>query len=177
MTRPATALVLAAALAAAAGPTAADVLRPAGGHNDSAHRYFPDLDARLNAVRYARWRALELALLRGITPELDQEYSAYLLGLIASPPRYAPEPELVAPILARDAAPIYRALPWGSVLETQLIDALAAADAGAEVTGARVEKALSAYRKEKWALAAPPQESPGACNAVNSDVNLLAGVR
>jgi hypothetical protein len=178
MTRPATALVLAAALAAAAGPGAADVLRPAGGHNDSAHRYFPDLDARLNAVRYARWRALELALLEGITPELDQEYSAHLLGLIAAPPRYPPEPELVAPILARDDAAVYRALWWGGVLETQLIDALAAEDAEPKTTGARLEKALAAYRAERWALAAPREAAPPAPEAVRqarSSANILAG--
>jgi hypothetical protein len=176
MTRPATALVIAAALAAAAAPGAAEVLRPAGGHNDSAHRYFPDLDARLNAVRYARWRALELALLQGITPQLDQEYSAYLLGLIAAPPRYAPEPELIAPILSRDATPVYRALWWGGVLETQLIDALAAADATEPATNARLEKALAAYRAERWALQPQADESapaPEASRLAPSSANIL----
>ena len=42
--------------------------RPKGRYNDSVHRFFPDLDSRLNAVRYARWRALEIAWISGINP-------------------------------------------------------------------------------------------------------------
>jgi hypothetical protein len=181
MTRARTALLLAATLAAAAGPAAAEVLRPAGSHNDAAHRYFPDLEARLNAVRYARWRALELALLSGITPQMDQEYSAYLLGAIADPPRYPPEPELVAPILARDALPIYRALWWGAVFETQVLDALAAADASPATTPERIGKALDAYRRERWALTAPAPPTAPADSAAEAgrlapaSANILVG--
>ncbi|HEX7253593.1 MAG TPA: hypothetical protein VF376_11980 [Thermoanaerobaculia bacterium] len=47
---------------------------PKGEYTDSVHRFFPDLDARLNAVRYGRWRALEIAWVSGIDAETDQEF-------------------------------------------------------------------------------------------------------
>src|SRR5688572_6179465 len=76
--------------------------RPRGRHNNSVHRFFPDLDSRLNAVRYGRWRALEIAWKVGITPKLDSEFSTFLLTLLRDPPRFPPEPELVAPRFARE---------------------------------------------------------------------------
>lgn len=129
--------------------------RPKGGHNDSVHRYFPDLDSRLNAVRYGRWRALEIAWTLGINRELDRTFSSYLLALLADPPRYAPEADRVAPRFLREARPVFLALRWGQTLEAQLSDALASPDASAARTEARLQKALNAYRREAYALAEP----------------------
>jgi len=134
--------------------------RPKGLHNNSVHRYFPDLDSRLNAVRYGRWRALEIAWLSGIDRRLDRQFSSYLLALLADPPRYAPEADRVAPSLSREAGPVFRALRWGQMLEQQLSDALASPDASASLTEARLEKALDIYRRERHALSEP--EDPGA---------------
>ena len=104
-------------------------LRPRGRYNNSVHRFFPDLDSRLNAVRYGRWRAVEIAWNVGINPTLDREFSAFLLKLLADPPRFPPEPVFVAPRFAREAPTVFHALRWGQVLEQQVSDVLAAPDA------------------------------------------------
>lgn len=129
--------------------------RPRGFHNDSVHRYFPDLNSRFNAVRYGRWRALEIAWTSGINPELDREFSSYLLSLLGEPPRYPPESNLVAPRFSRGAPAVARALRWGQMLEQQLTDALAAPDATPERTTERLDRAVAAYRRETCALRRP----------------------
>src|SRR5262249_30670095 len=45
--------------AAAFGALPEERFPPKGSWNNSVHRFFPDLDARANAVRYGRWRAVE----------------------------------------------------------------------------------------------------------------------
>ncbi|MEO8190696.1 MAG: hypothetical protein ABI682_10185 [Acidobacteriota bacterium] len=134
---------------------------PKGRYNNSAHRYFPDLEARLNAVRYGRWRALEIAWTSGIDRRLDSQFSSYLLGLLASPPRFAPEADRVAPRFAREASPIFRALRWGQVLEQQLIDILASPDASPALSSQRLTRSLDLYRRERWALVEPPAAVSG----------------
>ena len=98
--------------AAAAGSLPEERFPPKGSWTNSAHRFFPDLDARMNAVRYGRWKAVEIAWVSGINGRLDQKFSAYLLALLADPPRFAPEADRVAPRFAREAIPIFRALHW-----------------------------------------------------------------
>lgn len=134
--------------------------RPRGRYNNSVHRFFPDLDSRYNAVRYGRWRALEIAWKVGITPELDKEFSAFLLNLLADPPRFPPDAERVSPRFAREAAPVFYALHWGQTFEQQVSDMLASVDASPELTGQRLERALEIYRRERWALSEPATEPP-----------------
>lgn len=135
--------------------------RPKGAYNNSVHRFHPDLDARLNVVRFARWRTLEIAWTSGVTDELEREISAYTASLMKRPPRFPPEADRVAPLLARDAAPIFRALRWGQTLEQQLLDVLASSDAEKRLSAARLERALLLYRRERWALSEPAEPSPG----------------
>jgi hypothetical protein len=118
---------------------AQEPLRPRGRYNNSVHRFFPDLDSRLNAVRYGRWRALEIAWTVGINPDLDRQFSAFLLKLLGDPPRFPPEAEFVAPRFAREASPVFHALHWGQVLEQQVGDVLASADATPALTATRLE--------------------------------------
>src|SRR5262244_2369490 len=92
-------LLLLAAGSAAGQPE--EPFRPKGIYNNSAHRFHPDLDARLNAVRYGRWRALQIAWSSGINQALDREFSDYLRGVLSDPPRFAPEGDRVAPGPAR----------------------------------------------------------------------------
>jgi hypothetical protein len=139
---------------------AQEPLRPRGRYNNSVHRFFPDLDERLNAVRYGRWRALEIAWTVGINPRLDREFSAFLLGLLADPPRFPPEAAFVAPAFARDASPVFHALHWGQVLEEQVGDILASPDATSSVTAARLERVVADYRRERWALSEPAEPAP-----------------
>lgn len=149
-------------LAVAAAAQKEEPFPPKGLHNNSVHRSFPDLDARLNAVRYGRWRALEIAWTAGIDARLDREYSSYLLVLLANPPRFPPEADRVAPRVAREAVPVFRALRWGQVLEQQLLDALGSPDANPRLSGERLQKALDVYRRERWALSEPAEPSaPG----------------
>lgn len=149
------ALLFAAVAALAAQPE--EPFPPKGSYNDSVHRYFPDLDSRLNAVRYGRWRALQIAWNSGINPELDRRYSSYLLGLLAGPPRFPPEAERVAPRLAREAIPVFRALRWAQVLETQTLDVLGSPDANPRLSAQRLQRVLDLYRRERWALSEPDQ--------------------
>lgn len=128
---------------------------PKGRYNNSVHRNFPDLDARLNAVRYGRWRAFEIAWTSGIDRRLDTRFSSYLLALLADPPRFAPEADRVAPRFAREAAPVFRALRWGQVFEQQVIDILGSPDASPETSAQRLGRALGLYRRERWALTEP----------------------
>jgi hypothetical protein len=146
--------------AAPAVQRAQEPLRPRGRYNNSVHRFFPDLDSRLNAVRYGRWRALEIAWTVGINPGLDREFSTFLLQLLADPPRFPPEAEFVAPRFAREASPVFHALHWGQVLEEQVGDVLASADASSTLTAARLERVVEAYRRERWALSEPEKPVP-----------------
>jgi hypothetical protein len=163
-TAPRVGLLLAFLVGTAAAPAAAgsgwERFRPKGLHNNAIHRYFPDLDARQNAVRYGRWRALEIAWVSGIDSRLDTRFSSYLLALLADPPRFPPEPERVAPRFVREARPLFRALYWGQMLEQQLGDALAAIDATAQRTRERLENALAAYGSDRHALAEPSEAPP-----------------
>lgn len=143
---------------------------PKGAYNNSVHRYFPDLDARLNAVRYGRWRALEIAWVSGIDRRLDQRFSSYLLALMADAPRYPPEADRVAPRVAREAPPVFRALRWGQTFEQQVIDILASPDASPRLSADRLTRLLDLYRREPWALSEPPDVRP------NDDVIAAAPV-
>lgn len=134
--------------------------RPKGRYNDSVHRFFPDLDSRLNAVRYARWQALEIAWVSGINPRLDRQFSASLLSLLGDPPRFPPEPDRVAPRFAREAPSVFRALRWGQTFEQQVIDIFASPDATPALTGRRLRRALDLYRRERYALSEPSDGSP-----------------
>jgi hypothetical protein len=142
---------------AAAGAEPDEPFPAKGGYNGSVHRFFPDLDARLNAVRYGRWRALEIAWTSGINPTLDREYSSYLEALLADPPRFPPEAERVAPIFAREAIPVFRAIRWGQVLEQQVLDVLASSDATPSLIGTRLTRVLDLYRRERWAISEPDE--------------------
>ena len=155
------ALLCAVAITAArTSESSPEPFRPRGRHNNSVHRFFPDLDSRFNAVRYGRWRALEIAWRVGINPELDRQFSAFLLKLLSDPPRYPPEADLVAPRFAREASSVFHALHWGQVFEQQVSDTLASADATSELTAERLERALDAYRREQWALLEPREAAP-----------------
>ena len=174
--------VLCAVMIAAppASGTAQEPLPPRGRHRNALHRFFPDLDSRLNAVRYGRWRAVEIAWTVGINPALDRAFSTYLLSILEDPPRFPPEAELVSPRFAREATPVFRALRWGQVLEQQVVDALASADATPETTATRLARALGVYRGERWALSEP--EAPAATGealalAPRSARILLSGTR
>jgi hypothetical protein len=147
------ALVFLAASAGAGRPE--EPFRPKGSYNNSVHRFHPDLDGRLNAVRYGRWRALQIAWTSGINQRLDSEFANFLRGLLANPPRFAPEADRVAPGPARDAGPIFRALRWGQTLEQQILDILASADANSGLSGERIDRALRLYRREPYALSEP----------------------
>jgi hypothetical protein len=144
-------------LAAAGTGQPEEPFRPKGAYNNSVHRFHPDLDARLNAVRYGRWRALQIAWNSGIDQRLDTEFSNDLRGRLADPPRFAPEADRVAPGPARDAAPIFRALRWGQTLEQQVLDILASADANPGLSRERIERALRLYRREQYSLSEPAE--------------------
>ena len=151
-------------LAAGASGQPEEPFRPKGSYDNSVHRFHPDLDARLNAVRFARWRTLEIAWKSGVTGELDSEISAYALLLAKDPPRFPPEADRVAPLLARDAAPLFRALRWGQTLEQQLIDVLASPDAEARLSATRLDRSLLLYRRERWALSETSEAVPAAAS-------------
>lgn len=146
--------------AAQTSESAPEPFRPRGRYNNSVHRFFPDLDSRFNAVRYGRWRALEIAWRVGINPELDREFSSFLLKLLSDPPRFPPEAELVAPRFAREASSVFHALQWGQVFEQQVSDTLASADSTPELTAERLQRALAAYQREQWALLEPKEQAP-----------------
>lgn len=134
--------------------------RPKGFYNNSVHRFHPDLEARLNVVRYARWRMLEIAWGSGVARPLDREISSYVSDLLLHAPRFAPEADRVAPLLARDAPAVFRALRWGQTLEQQLLDVLASSDAGSRVSATRLERALLLYRRERYALSETAGPAP-----------------
>ncbi len=142
-------------LAAVAGGQPEEPFRPKGIYNNSVHRFHPDLEARLNVVRFVRWQTLEIAWESGVTDSLERQISADALFLAAHPPRFPPEADRVAPLLARDAAPIFRALRWGQTLERQLLDVLASSDADPRLSAGRLDRALLLYRRERWALTDP----------------------
>jgi hypothetical protein len=150
-------LLLFGLLAPGASGQPEEPFRPKGAYTNSVHRFHPDLDERLNAVRYGRWRALQIAWSSGINPRLDEEFSGYLRGILADPPRFAPEADRVAPGPARAAVPIFRALRWGGTLEQQLLDILASADATPALTAERVDRSLRLYRREIYALSEPAE--------------------
>ncbi|HEX9148255.1 MAG TPA: hypothetical protein VF958_03755 [Thermoanaerobaculia bacterium] len=145
--------------AARTSASSQEPFRPKGRYNNSVHRFFPDLDCRFNAVRYGRWRALEIAWRVGVNPELDREFSSFLLKLLSDPPRFAPEAEFIAPRFAREASSVFHALHWGQVFEQQVSDTLASADATPELTAERLQRALEVYRREQWALLEPKDEA------------------
>ena len=147
------ALLLLAAAAGAGRPE--EPFRPKGFYNNSVHRFHPDLEGRLNAVRYGRWRALQIAWTSGINQTLDSEFADFLRRLLVHPPRFPPEADRIAPGPARDAAPIFRALRWGQTLEQQVLDILASADANPELSRERIDRALRLYRREPYALSEP----------------------
>lgn len=147
------ALLLLAAAAGAGRPE--EPFRPKGFYNNSVHRFHPDLEGRLNAVRYGRWRALQIAWTSGINQRLDSELADFLRGLLIHPPRFPPEADRIAPGPARDAAPIFRALRWGQMLEQQVLDILASADANPGLSRERIDRALRLYRREPYALSEP----------------------
>jgi len=147
-------------LAAGASGQPEEPFRPKGTYNNSVHRFHPDLEARLNVVRFERWRTLEVAWKSGLT-ERDREISDFALVLARNPPRFPPEADRVAPLLARDAVPIFRALRWGQALEQQLLDVLASSDAGERLSAARLERALIVYKRERWALSDPAEPHVG----------------
>lgn len=148
-------------LAAGVSGQPEEPFRPKGSYDNSVHRFHPDLDARLNAVRFARWRTLEIAWASGVTGELDRKISADALALAKRPSRFPPEADRVAPLLARDAAPIFRALRWGQTLQQQLLDVLASSDAEEQLSVTRLDRALLLYRRERWALSEPPEPVAG----------------
>ena len=147
-------------LAAAATGQPEEPFRPKGSYNNSVHRFHPDLEARLNVVRYTRWRTLEIAWESGGAGPLDREISTYVGDLLLHAPRFPPEADRVAPLFARDASFIFRVLRWGQTLEQQLLDVLASSDAGPRVSQARLERALLLYRRERYALAEPGALAP-----------------
>lgn len=144
-------------LAAGASAQPEEPFRPKGSYNNSVHQFHPDLEARLNVVRFERWRTLEIAWESGLTDQADREISASALLLATHPPRFPPEADRVAPLLARDASPIFRALRWGQALEQQLLDVLASTDAGERLSAARLDRALLLYQRERWALSEPTE--------------------
>lgn len=150
-------LLLLYLLSAPASGQPEEPFRPKGSYNNTVHRFHPDLDARLNAMRYGRWRALQIAWRSGINPEIDREFSDYLREMLADPPRFAPEADRVAPGPAREAAPIFRALRLGQTLEQELLDVLAASDASPSVSSGRLDRALRFYRREPYALSEPAE--------------------
>jgi hypothetical protein len=155
---------------------------PKGDYKNSVHRFFPDLDARLNAVRYGRWRALEIAWTSGIDARSDREFLTYFLRLAHKPPRFDPEASRVAPRLTREAAVLFRALRWGQVLEAQSLDILASPDSTPALASSRLARLLVIYRRDPSALAsinpeAPAAGSPAIEAAPASARVLLAGTR
>jgi hypothetical protein len=165
--------------AAAAQPE--EPFPPKGEYTNSVHRFFPDLDARLNAVRYGRWRALEIAWTSGVDASSDSAFSNYFLQLVAKPPRFDPEASRVALHLAREATALFRALRWGQMLETQVLDILASPDATSARTAQRMSRLLGIYRRELWALRASPPDTPSPKAAITAAPQsarmLLAGAR
>jgi len=158
-----------------------DPFPPKGDYTESVHRFFPDLDARLNAVRYGRWRALEIAWTSGIDAASDREFSSYFLDLVRRPPRFEPEASRVAPRFAREAIPLFRALRWGQVFEAQVLDILASPDSTPRLAEQRTTRLLAIYRRESWALLTSPTDAPLSSPAITaapaSARMLLAGTR
>ncbi len=153
-------VILAAAVASIGRGVPDEPFPPKGRYTNSVHLYFPDLDARLNAVRYGRWRALEIAWIAGVDRDLDPRFSSYLLALLSDPPRFAPEADRVAPRFAREAAPVFRALRWGQTFEQQVIDILASTDAGTANSAERIDRVYDLYRREAWSLSEPGEPAP-----------------
>jgi hypothetical protein len=153
---------------------------PKGDYTNSVHRFFPDLDARLNAVRYGRWRALEIAWASGIDARADSELSSYYQRLVIEPPRFDPEAFRVAPRFSREASSIYGALHWGQVFEAQVLDILASPDSTPNVAGERLARLLAIYRHEPSSIHSPASEPPpsAAASAAPASARLLiAGTR
>jgi hypothetical protein len=130
--------------------------------SNSVHRFFPDLDARENAVRYGRWRALENAWVRGVSRELDGPLEQSLLATIHRLPDFPPDARLCAPRFSREAPRSFGAILEADNLERQVADALAATDASATNTRVRIERSLTAYRRGRYALSEP---APAAIDA------------
>jgi hypothetical protein len=153
---------------------------PKGDYKNSVHRFFPDLDARLNIVRYGRWRAVEIAWVSGIDARGDSELSSYYLRLVADPPNFDPEAFRVAPRFSREARPLFRALHWSQVFEAQVLDILASPDSSPALTSQRMTRLLAIYHREPFAVRGAPSEpppSPAVAAAPKSARLLIAGAR
>jgi hypothetical protein len=153
---------------------------PKGDYKNSVHRFFPDLDARLNIVRYGRWRALEIAWVSGINDRGDRELSSYYLRLVADPPRFDPEAFRIAPHFSREALPLFRTLHWSQVFETQVLDILASPDSSTSLTSQRMARLLAIYHREPFAVRSAPSEAPPSPAVAAAPVSarlLIAGTR
>jgi hypothetical protein len=153
---------------------------PKGDYTNSVHRFFPDLDAKLNTVRYGRWRALEIAWVSGIDARGDSELSSYYLRLVSDPPRFDPEAFRVAPRFAREASVLFKALHWGQVFEAQVLDILSSPDSSPALASERMARLLAIYHREPFAIRSPPSEpppSPAVAAAPLSARLLVAGTR
>ena len=118
----------------------------------SVHRFFPDLDERENAIRYARWRALESAWAHGIDDEGDRKLSGSLLATIHRLPAFPPDPALCAPRFSREAFLAFSAVLEADQLEREIGDALASTDSSAASTKSRIERSVTAYHRSRFAL-------------------------
>ena len=137
-----------------------ETFRPRGIYNNAVHRFFPDLDRRENAIRYGRWRALEVAWREGISGPVDRGFADELLLQMRRLPDFPPDPLLTAPSFAQEAPHAFNALRVADNLERQVADILAAGDATPALNRERIERALNAYRREPAALSPPAAAAP-----------------
>ncbi len=137
-----------------------ETFRPRGIYNNAVHRFFPDLDRRENAIRYGRWRALEIAWREGVSEAVDRTFSQELRVQMQRLPDFPPDPQLAAPTFAREAPHAFDALRAADILEREVADILAAGDATPVLNRERIDRALNAYRREPAALSPPPEAAP-----------------
>jgi hypothetical protein len=151
--------------------------RVGGFYNNAVHRFFPDLDRRQNAIRYGRWRALEVAWRNGISPALDRDFAETLRLQMQKLPDFPPDARLSAPRFAREAAPAFEALGAADELEKEVEDALAAGNASPVRDAERIEAALRRYNRQPRALSEPSATltSPARMSDLSSARLLLTG--
>jgi hypothetical protein len=137
-----------------------ETFRPRGIYNNAVHRFFPDLDRRENAIRYGRWRALEVSWREGVSEPVDRRFAEKLLVEMQKLPDFPPDPRLAAPALAREAPRCYDALRNADLLEREVADILAAGDATPMRNRERIDRALNLYRRQPAALSSPPAPPP-----------------
>lgn len=154
-----------------------ETFRPRGIYNNAVHRFFPDLDRRENAIRYGRWRALEVAWREGVSGPVDRLFAGQLLLQMRRLPDFPPDPRLAAPSFAREVPRAFDALRVADSLEREVADILAAGDATPALNRERIDRALNAYRRETAALAPPAGAGPipGALAELGTARLLLAG--